>query len=66
MNNQWDILDLIGILTVMMQLINYESDKRSISNDQIMYELQKQDKEYFEKILHNQELIIDKLAELNS
>lgn len=65
-NKQWDLLDLISILTVIMQLVNYESDKKSTSNDELMYELQKQNEKYLEEILHNQEMIIDKLAELSS
>ena len=65
-SKQWDILDLIGILTVIMQLVGYENDKQSISNDEIMHELQMQNEKYLEDILHNQKLIIDKLAELSS
>ena len=65
-NKQWDILDLIGILTVIMQLVGYESDKQSISNDEIMHELQMQNEKYLEDILRNQKMIIDKLAELSS
>lgn len=65
-SKQWDILDLIGILTVIMQLVGYESDKQSISNDEIMHELQMQNEKYLEDILRNQKMIIDKLAELSS
>lgn len=63
---QWDLLDLIGILTVIMQLVGYESDKARATNDDIMFELQKQNEKYFEEILHNQKLIIDNFAEHNS
>lgn len=63
---QWDLLDLIGILTVIMQLVGYESDKARATNDDIMLELQKQNEKYFEEILHNQKLIIDNFAEHNS
>lgn len=63
---QWDLLDLIGILTVIMQLVGYESDKARATNDDIMLELQKQNEKYFEEILRNQKLIIDNFAEHNS
>lgn len=66
MNRQMDIMDMLSILTVIMQLLNYESEKVEASNNDIMLELQKQNEKYFEEILRNQKLIIDNFAELNS
>lgn len=59
-----DILDTLAILSTILQMRNYEAELRSANNDDIMHELQKQDQVYFERILRNQELIIEKLAKL--
>lgn len=48
---------LLEIMTVLMVMAD-------ATNNDLMNELQKQDREYLEKIIQNQELILDKLAKL--
>ena len=63
-NNSINILDILAILSIVLQLQVYEEAKREATNDDLMGELQKQDREYLEKIIENQNLILEKLAEL--
>jgi hypothetical protein len=42
----------------------YEQTQRQSTTDDLMSELKKQDEKYFEKIIDNQNKILEKLAEL--
>lgn len=64
MNTNLSFIDILTIFSVMLQIMNYQSDLQSASNDDLMAELAKQDKEYFERIIKNQKKILEKLAEL--
>lgn len=61
-----DFLDLLTVFSVVLQVMGYQDDMRRASNDDLMQELQKQDKEYLTTIIQNQEKILDKLAQLES
>lgn len=61
---EFGFLDILTIFSVILQIKGYQSDIRQVSNDDLMKELVKQDREYLGKILENQKLIISKLAEL--
>ena len=63
-NNTISFLDILAILSIVLQLQVYDETKRQATTDDLMAELQKQDREYFEKIIKNQNLILEKLAEL--
>lgn len=63
-NNNLSFFDMLTLFSVMLQIQNYQSDLKSASNDDLMAELQKQDKAYFEKIIENQNKILEKLADL--
>jgi hypothetical protein len=63
-NDNLGFLDALSILSVVLQLQVYEETKRQTTNDDLMKELQKQDQKYFETIIENQNLILEKLAEL--
>ena len=56
--NNLDFLDVLTILSVILQIMGYQNDMSQSSNDDLMRELQRQDKEYFEKIISNQEKIL--------
>lgn len=56
--NNLDFLDMLTILSVILQIMGYQNDMSQSSNDDLMRELQRQDKEYFEKIISNQEKIL--------
>ena len=62
--NNLDFLDMLTILSVMLQIMGYQNDMSQSSNDDLMRELQRQDKAYLEKIIENQTKILEKLADL--
>ena len=64
--NNLDFLDVLTILSVMLQIMGYQNDMSQSSNDDLMKELQKQDKAYLEKIIENENKILEKLADLQA
>lgn len=62
--NNIGFLDLLTIFSLGLQMAVYEQTQRQATTDDLMRELQKQDREYFEKIIENQNLILQKLADL--
>lgn len=63
MRNTNDIfMDLLTVYSVMLQLQNLESDKQSVHNEDILSELQRQDKEYLERINEKLDLLLAKLG----
>ena len=64
--NNLDLLDVLTILSVMLQIMGYRNDMSQSSNDDLMRELQRQDKAYLEKIIENQNRILEKLADLQA
>lgn len=65
-NRNLDFLDILTVFSVVLQVMSYEDDMRKASNDDLMQELQKQDKDYLTMIIQNQKLILEKLAQLES
>lgn len=63
-NNNLSFLDMLTIFSVVLQLVGYQNDMSQSSNDDLMRELQRQDKEYLEQIIENQKEILNKLAEI--
>ena len=64
--NNLDFLDVLTILSVALQIMSYQNDMSQSSNDDLMRELQRQDKAYLEKIIENQNKILEKLADLQA
>ena len=62
--NNLNFLDVLTILSVALQIMGYQNDMSQSSNDDLMKELQRQDKAYLEKIIDNQNKILEKLADL--
>ena len=62
--NNLDLLDMLTILSVALQIMGYQNDMSQSSNDDLMKELQRQDKAYLEKIIENENKILEKLADL--
>ena len=62
--NNLNFLDVLTILSVMLQIMGYRNDMSQSSNDDLMKELQRQDNAYLEKIIENQNKILEKLADL--
>lgn len=63
-SNNLNILDVLAIVSVILQIKGYQNDLSQSSNDDLMRELQKQDQAYLEKIIEKQEEILQRLAEL--
>lgn len=57
------MLDMLTIFSVILQLQTYDTALKQVSNDDLMRELRNQNMAYFEKIIDNQNLIIQKLTE---
>ena len=62
--NNLDFLDMLTLLSVALQIMGYQNDMSQSSNDDLMRELQRQGKAYLEKIIENQNKILEKLADL--
>ena len=62
--NDFSILDIINIFSVGLQVKTLEQTTKQTSTDDIMRELQKQDREYMEKIIAQNNEILKKLAKL--
>ena len=63
-NDNLSFIDILTVFSVMLQMQNYQADLKSASNDDLMRELQKQDREYFEQIISNQNKIMGILSKL--
>ena len=62
--NNLDFLDMLTILSVALQIMGYQNDMSQSSNDDLMMELQRQEKAYLGKIIENENKILEKLADL--
>ena len=63
-NDSLEFLDVLAIISFVMQIANYRELRSQASTDDIFAELQKQDNEYLSRILENQKRILDKLTAL--
>ena len=61
-NNNLGYFDMIAILSLALQVSNYQHDIKSATTDDLMAELQKQDREYFKQIINNQNRILSILS----
>lgn len=61
---QWSFIDILTIFDTFLQVADFQMNVQQSSNDDIMQELQHQNKAYLEKIIANQEEILKKLADL--
>ena len=64
--NNLDFLDMLTILSVMLQIMGYQNDMSQSSNDDLMKELQRQDKAYLENIIENENKILSILENKDS
>ena len=62
--NNLNFLDVLTILSVALQIMGYRNDMSQSSNDDLMKELQRQEKAYLGKIIENENKILEKLADL--
>lgn len=59
-----NMIDVLSVLSIILQLQVMEEQKNQSDNDDIMRELQEQDEVFLKKILYNQEMILEKLNTL--
>lgn len=64
-SNNLSFIDILTVFSLMLQMQNYQADLKSASNDDLMRELQKQDREYFEQIIENQKKILSILSQFD-
>jgi hypothetical protein len=57
-SQQFDLLDIITMISFCIQLTNVQKNARQLSNDDIMHELQAQDERYLKTIIANQQKIL--------
>ena len=62
--NNLDFLYMLTILSVMLQIMGYQNGMSKSSNDDLMKELQRQDKAYIKKIIENQNKILSILKDI--
>lgn len=64
-NGNYSFLDMLNVFSVILQMIGYGKDQKQTSNDDLLRALQRQDREYLEKIISNQNQILDSLSKTN-
>lgn len=62
-NEQLSVLDIITVISLVLQIMGYEQDRQQVSNDVLLKELQRQDREYLDTIIDNQNKILDLLQD---
>ena len=62
--NNVSFLDMLTIFSVMLQIMGYQNDISQSTNDDLMKELQSQDRRYLDKIIQTQKEILNILSEL--
>lgn len=63
--NDFSILDILTIFSVGLQVMTLEQTTKQTSTDDIMRELQKQDRDYMEKIIAQNNEILRRLADIS-
>ena len=61
-NGNYSFLDMLNVFSVILQMIGYDKDQKQTSNDYLLRALQRQDREYLEKIISNQNQILEILS----
>lgn len=64
--NNLSFLDFLTIFSVGLQVSGYEQNLKQASTDDLMRELQRQDRDYLERIVENQKEIMKILSDLKS
>jgi hypothetical protein len=64
--SQLGLLDILAMVSFCIQLMNMEKNAKQLSNDDIMEELQRQDGQYLETIIGNQNKIMSMLEKLQT
>lgn len=65
-NGQWSFIDALTLFDTFLQMADFEMNIKQSSNDDIMQELQNQNKTYLEKIVENQNEILSILKDIQN
>lgn len=57
--NNLSYLDVLTVFSVVLKTLGYYQDQKQASNNDILRELQKQDRTYLDKIIENQNKILE-------
>ena len=65
MNNQDNLsgLDALTVFSVILQIMGYQQNLEQTTNDALLSELQRQDSEYLDRIIENQNRILELLQD---
>lgn len=63
-NGQWSFIDMLTMFDTFLQMADFQMNVAQSSNDDIMQEIQKQNKVYLETIIDNQNEIKSILSQL--
>lgn len=61
--NTLSFLDFLTVFSVILQMSGYENDQKQATNDDLLRALQRQDREYLDKIINNQNKILELLQD---
>ncbi len=64
--NNLSFLDFLTIFSVGLQVSGYQQNLKQATTDDLMRELQRQDRDYLERIIDNQKEILKLLSDLKS
>ena len=64
--NNLSFLDFLTIFSVGLQVSGYQQNLKQATTDDLMRELQRQDRDYLERIIDNQKEIMKILSDLKS
>ena len=62
--NNLGLFDMLTLFSVILQVVGYQNDLAQTTTDDLMEELQRQDRAYLDKIIENQNEILKRLADL--
>lgn len=62
-NENLSVLDFLTVFSVFLQIMRFQQDQKQASNDDLLKALQKQDREYLDRIIENQNRILKLLQE---
>ena len=62
--NNLSFLDFLTIFSVGLQVSGYQQNLKQATTDDLMRELQRQDRDYLEEILNNQKEILSILSQM--
>lgn len=63
-SNSISAFDMLAVFSVLLQIMGYQNDVSQSTNDDLMKELQSQDRRYLDKIIQTQNEILNILSEL--